>query len=93
MSKAKKKKVHKEPVTTPIEDCVRYVPSDKRGSQYAQNDSVKLGAFVHIHFRDTMKEAPVMVKAKVVYVHPKRRFYVVEYGNGIREAFIWGCAS
>ena len=31
----------------------------------------------------------VMRKARVVYVHPKQRFYVVEFSSGVRESFFF----
>lgn len=31
----------------------------------------------------------VMRKARVIYIHPKHRFYVVEFSSGVRESFFF----
>lgn len=31
----------------------------------------------------------VLRKARVVYIHPKQRFYVVEFSSGVRESFFF----
>lgn len=37
-----------------------------------------------------MREHPAEEKATVVWIHHLKRFAVVEYGNGLREAFAPG---
>ncbi len=70
-----------------------YLPSDKYGSQFAQFEKIAVGRMVTVYTRDNANTQPQPVKARVVYVHPEKRFYVVEYDSGVRESFIWGCAS
>ncbi len=66
-----------------------------RGSRYPQRTDLRAGDRVTI-YRQDMQEAQCPyrpVKAVVVYIHPKRRYYTVQTAGGIRESFPWGCAS
>lgn len=38
-------------------------------------------------FSDSMEKSAGPMRGKVVYVHPRGRFHVVEFDRGIREAF------
>lgn len=67
--------------------------SDKASAEIMQFPS---SGFVHvgdivmrrpISFSDTDSKNAQLMRGVVVWVHPKGRFHVVEFGKGVRESF------
>lgn len=36
---------------------------------------------------DDLSSGKMLCKARVIYIHPKHRFYTVQFDNGIRESY------
>ncbi len=61
-----------------------------RISHQGHSEMVRVGDTVTrcpVSFSDTGDKQSGPLKGKVVYVHPKGRFHVVEFGSGVREGF------